>query len=189
MRSDSRGTSVKLLSVFRAQALWGALLGVLLGGWLSLGAQPGAAMEQLVYRPLDSLEGVLDSELVLFDAAQSFDGRGSLRIEAKGPLTVRLFETGDLDVENARLLYQAALRSKNLEGHAYLEMWCVFPGLGEYFSRALHAPIGGSTDWVQQETPFFLKPGENPQNVRLNLVVTGPGTIWIDDLRLLRQPL
>jgi hypothetical protein len=31
--------------------------------------------------------------------------------------------------------------------------------------------------------------GENPDNVKLNFVVNGTGTIWIDDIRLLKGPL
>jgi hypothetical protein len=38
-------------------------------------------------------------------------------------------------------------------------------------------------------TPFFLKKGENPENVKLNLVVDGVGTVWIDDIQLIRGPL
>jgi hypothetical protein len=37
-------------------------------------------------------------------------------------------------------------------------------------------------------TPFFLEAGQKPDLIRLNLVVNGTGTVWIDDIRLLRQP-
>ncbi len=148
-----------------------------------------SAVEQLAYFSVDSTEGLVDAGAVSLDAGQSADGKGSLRIDAAGPVTVALFQTGDLDVENARLVYQAMLRSEDLQGQAYLEMWCDFAELGSYFSRALHAPISGSTEWQSQETPFFLQAGQNPENVRLNLVITGPGTVWVDDIRLLRVPL
>lgn len=147
------------------------------------------AVEQLAFYPADSMESVVDQQHVSFDPEMSKDGKGALRIYATGPLTVHLYDTGDIDVENARITYQAALRSENLEGQAYLEMWCVFDAMGEYFSRALHAPIAGSTKWRLQETPFFLQVGQNPVNVRLNLVITGPGTVWVDEIRLLRMPL
>jgi hypothetical protein len=63
-------------------------------------------------------------------------------------------------------------------------MWCSVPGMGEFFSRALHAPISGSTEWVRQETPFFLESGQRAQTVKLNLVVAGKGKVWIDDVSL-----
>ena len=108
---------------------------------------------------------------------------------AAAPGQVALFETGDIDVENAPLIYQARLRAEGVKGKVYLEMLCRFPGKGEFFSRALHASLTGSSDWTQQETPFLLKSGENPENVMLNLVIEGTGTVWIDDIRLVKGPL
>lgn len=37
--------------------------------------------------------------------------------------------------------------------------------------------------------PFFLQKGENPDNVKLNLVIEGKGTVWIDDIHLYKGPL
>ncbi len=63
-----------------------------------------------------------------------------------------------------------------------------FPGKGEFFSRGLQNPISGTTGWVTEETPFFLKKGENPDNVKLNLVINGTGTVWIQDIKLIKAP-
>ncbi|MCH8120599.1 MAG: hypothetical protein IIC00_12845 [Planctomycetes bacterium] len=68
-------------------------------------------------------------------------------------------------------------------------MWCHFPGRGEYFSKGLMNPLTGTTDWTTEEIPFLLKKGQNPDNVKLNLVIDGKGTVWIDDIRLLKGPL
>ena len=139
--------------------------------------------------PLDNTEGLITQSGVSIDKQISSDGNGSLRIHAKEPTTIRLFETGDVDVERAWLIYQAKVRTENVEGQVYLEMWCHFPGKGEYFSRGLMTPLTGTTDWTTQETPFLLKKGQNPDNVKLNLVINGKGTAWIDDIRLLKGPL
>ncbi len=139
--------------------------------------------------PIDSLEGVMTQSGLEIDREVSSDGNGSLRIIASEPTLVRLFETGDVDVEDARLVYQARVRAKGLEGKAYLEMWCSFQGRGEFFSRGLEAPLNGNVDWTSLETPFFLQKGENPDNVKLNFVVEGKGTVWIDDIRLVKGPL
>jgi hypothetical protein len=146
-------------------------------------------VETLRQYPIDDLEGVLTKSGVALDTEISSDGKGSLRVSAQEPRQVPLFETGDIDVENARLIYQARLRTEAVEGKVYLEMWCVFPGKGEFFSRGLHSAQTGTTGWTTQETPFFLKKGENPDNVKLNLVVDGTGTVWIDDVRLVKGPL
>ena len=139
--------------------------------------------------PLDEMDGIIAQSGVQLDREISSDGNGSLRIDALKPTTIRLFETGDIDIENARLIYQARVRTENVEGQVYLEMWCHFAGTGDFFSKGLMTPLSGTTDWTTEETPFFLKAGENPDNVKLNLVINGKGTVWIDDIRLLKGPL
>jgi hypothetical protein len=155
---------------------------------LGCSSPPGQVVELKRY-PLDSLEGVITRSGVELDRQVSSDGRGSLRVVAARPTVVRLFETGGLNVEDARLIYQARVRVQDVTGKVYLEMWCHFPGRGEFFSRGLTSPLTGTTGWVSEETPFFLRPGERPDNVKLNLVIDGQGTAWIDDLRLLKGPL
>jgi hypothetical protein len=139
--------------------------------------------------PIDGLEGILTSDGVAFDKEVTKDGKGSLRITTTGPKTVRLYETGDMDIENAILFYKAQLKTKDFKGQVYLEMWCHFPEKGEFFSRAVHQPLIGTVDWTSQETLFYLKKGENPDNVRLNLVLDGSGTAWIDDIVLTKGKL
>jgi hypothetical protein len=138
---------------------------------------------------VDSTDGVIAGSLVAFDPKVSSDGHGSLRIQAKAPVVVRLFEVDDVQVDAATLIYEARVRAQDVNGSAYLEMWCVFPGQGEFFSRGLPPPIVGTMDWRTLSTPFFLKKGEKPAKIKLNLVIKGEGTVWIDDIRLLREPL
>jgi len=147
------------------------------------------AITELKSFPLDSTEGLITQSGLQIDKQISSDGNGSLRIEATESTTVRLFETGDIDIENARLIYQARLRTEDIEGQVYLEMWCHFAGVGDAFSRGLATPLTGTTEWTTEEIPFFLKKGENPDNVKLNLVIKGKGTVWIDDIQLLKGPL
>lgn len=133
---------------------------------------------------LDNLDGIITKSGVAMDKAISSDGNGALRLSATEPTVFRLLETGDIDVENATLIYQAKVRVENAKGPVYLEMWCHFPGKGDFFSRGLVNPLVGTTNWTTLETPFFLKKAENPDNVKLNLVLQGQGTAWIDDIRL-----
>lgn len=157
---------------------------------LSLGcSQEPAGVAELKHYPVDSLDNLISKSGVEIDKDISSDQNGSLRITTSKPTTVRLYETRDIDIENARLIYQAKLRTKDVEGQVYLEMWCNFKGKGEFFSRALQSPLSGSNEWTSQETQFFLKKGEKPDNVKLNLVINGKGTVWIDDIRLVKGSL
>jgi hypothetical protein len=152
-------------------------------------SKPSKQILELKRFPMDSMEGIITRSNVGIDKDISSDGNGSLKMTSTKPTVIRLFETGDIDVEKARLIYQARVRTENVEGKVYLEMWCHFPGKGEFFSRGLQTPLTGTTEWTTEETPFFLKKGENPDNVKLNLVINGKGTAWIDDIRLLKAPL
>lgn len=139
--------------------------------------------------PVDNLNEIITQSGVGIVKNVSSDGNGSLRIVAKEPTIVRLFEVDDIDVDDARLIYQARVRTKDVEGQVYLEMWCHFPGKGEFFSRGLDSPLTGTTNWVTLQIPFFLKKGEKPDYVKFNIVINGTGTVWIDDVRLLKAPL
>jgi hypothetical protein len=173
----------------RTKALYTVLKFILIFIVSSCSKQSGQVSE-IKTLPLDDLAGVTtQANGVQLDKAVSSDGKGSLKITANGPMVVRLFETGSIDYDNIRLIYQAKLRTEKMDGQVYLEMLCHFPGKGEFFSRGLENPLTGTMNWSIQEIPFFLKKGEKPDNVKLNLVINGKGTAWIDDVRLLKANL
>jgi len=109
--------------------------------------------------------------------------------DCKKEQTIRLFEIENPGVERCMVVYKAKLKTENLKDQAYLEMWCRFPGRGEFFSRGLEHAVTGSNDWASYETPFFLKKGEKPDLIKLNLVVKGSGKVWVKDVELLKSPL
>jgi hypothetical protein len=145
--------------------------------------------EKLKHFPLDSMDGILTKSGLTIDREISSDGRVSIKATALQSSVFRLFELNDIDVENSRLTYRARLRTEAVEGQVYLEMRLGFPGRGEYFSRSLDSALNGSVDWTTVETPFLLQKGQNPDYVKLNLVIDGRGTAWIDDASLLKGPL
>lgn len=110
-------------------------------------------------------------------------------VDSKEPQTIRLFEVEAPQAEQGLLTYRAKLKTEALAGRAFLEMWCRFPGRGEFFSKGLHHAVKGATDWASCETPFLLKKGEQPDLIKLNLVIEGRGKVWIKDVQLLRTPL
>jgi hypothetical protein len=141
--------------------------------------------EVLFHSPVASADEVLTKTGVAFDA-KSRDGNGAVVIDSTKPTTVRLFELSGLAFDTKQLIYRAQIRTEDVEGQVYLEMWCSLPGRGEFFSRALHAPLTGTTGWTTQETPFFFERGQVPSTVKLNVVVEGRGKVWVDDVVLAR---
>ena len=107
-------------------------------------------------------------------------------IDSSSAKTWRLFEVSDPNVAARRIIYRARIKTEEMGEGAYLEMWCRFPGSGEYFSRALNNVVTGTTDWISCQTPFLLKSGQRPDLIRLNLVTKGSGKVWIRDVELLR---
>ncbi|MEE4243585.1 MAG: hypothetical protein V2I36_19145 [Desulfopila sp.] len=121
------------------------------------------------------------------DVTVKTEGKGSVRITTLHPTTVCLGEVDDLDIENAKLVYQAKVKS-DLEGSAFLEMWA-FVGTGQYFSKGINDSVEGKSDWKSIQTPFLFQKGQNPKKVTLNLVINGKGTVWIDEVVLSKVPL
>jgi len=144
---------------------------------------------ELKHYPITQESRAISRDGLSFDQTVTSDGSGSFRMQTDKPATFRLFETGDIDVENARLIYRARVRTEGIQGIAYLEMWCQLPGKGEFFSRSLQSPLTGTNDWSTVETPFFLEKGQNPSNIKLNFVIEGKGTAWLDDIHLFKAPL
>lgn len=115
--------------------------------------------------------------------------QGGWRIDATEKQTIRLFEVESPAVEQCLLTYRAELKAEGLKGRAFLEMWCRLPGQGEFFSKGVHQAVSGTTSWGRYEIPFYLKTGQKPDLIKLNLAVEGAGTVWLRNIELLKTPL
>lgn len=109
-------------------------------------------------------------------------------IDAKEGQTIRLFELQNPDAEQCLITYRATMKTEGLAGRAFLEMWCRLPGRGEFFSKGLNQAITGTTDWAFYEIPFYLKKGQRPDLIKLNLVIEGRGKVSMKDVQLLKTP-
>jgi len=116
---------------------------------------------------------------------------GGWRIERTNPGPAPLFEVPQPNgLERAIITYRARMKSENLTGKAYLEMWVRVPGQGEFFSRGLAQPLTGSSGWASYEIPFLLdQAGVRADLVKMNVAFEGSGTVWIKDVELLKAPL
>lgn len=146
-----------------------------------LGPLMGAAAD----RKTETLKRFSSSDRTISKDLKSTEDHAWLT-DCHKPQVIRLFELADPGVDHCVVIYRAKIKSEALDGQAYLEMWCRFAGKGEFFSRGLMHPISGSNDWASHETPFFLKKGEKPDLIKLNLVVKGTGKVWIKDVELLK---
>lgn len=139
---------------------------------------------ELKFFPIKDLNGIVTQAGIVLDDSVSADANSSIKIEATKPVVINLFNVNDVRVDDTQLIYQAKVKSENLKGQAYLEMWCVFKNKGEYFSRGFDSIITGTTDWKDLRTVFNLRKNEMPDAIKLNVVVDGIGTVWVDDIHL-----
>jgi hypothetical protein len=115
---------------------------------------------------------------------------GAWRIDARAEeQAMQLFEVENPAVEQCLLTYRAELKAEGLQGRAFLEMWCRMPGRGEFFSKVYQQAVSGTVDWARYEIPFYLKEGQKRDLIKLNVVVEGPGTVWLRNVELLKTPL
>ena len=121
------------------------------------------------------------------DTQVKAEGKGSIKITTRWPTTICLGEVSSLDIENAKLVYKAKVKS-DLDGTAFLEMWAHVGG-GQYFSKGMNDVVTQKTDWKTIQTPFLFQKGQRPDKVTLNLVINGRGTVWIVDIVLSKEAL
>jgi len=138
--------------------------------------------------PTEAMRTFGSSDRTIAESGVSVDGN-AWRIEAREAGLVPLFEVTEPGVENCVVTYRAELKSADVEGGAYLEMWCRVPGRGEFFSKGLDRKAKGTTGWSSHEVQFRLKEGERPDLLRLELAFEGSGTVWIRNVELLRTLL
>ena len=153
-------------------------------GWLTswLRAPQPAGPPQML-RSFDSSDPTIAGDSI------ALDGDAWRILGGAEPRTFRLFEVREPGVEHCMLTYRAQLRTEGVARRAYLEMWCRLPGRGEFFSKGFHQAAQGTNAWAEYEIPFYLKQGQKPDLIKLDLTLEGVGTVWIKDVQLLQTPL
>jgi hypothetical protein len=124
---------------------------------------------------------------VRLDKSATVDGNGAISVRAYDSGTYELVDAGDVDVEEAQLVFRAKMKTRKVEGAVFLEIACDVPGFGRSTIQGLQYSLSGTRHWTDVEARFPLRKGENPSNVRLNLVFDGQGKAWVDDIRLYRE--
>lgn len=153
------------------------------------GGSAGAPVE-IAHYPL-SADAVPAGADAVFDRDVSQDGGGSLRVETGGEGgRLRLYRIDDVDAIDGTLLFTGFLKSQELRGTAFFELWCHPVEGNPAFVRGLPRRVAGTSDWKPQELSFSQPAAcRRPAFVELNVVIQGAGTVWIDNLRLWDLPV
>ena len=114
---------------------------------------------------------------------------GELRVHSEGAGSIRLFEVPMSDREQCMITYRFTMRTEDVSGGVYPELWCRIPGRGEFFSKGLNQKVRGTNDWSSFEVPFYLRKGQRPDLIKLNVAFEGSGKVRVKDMELLVTPL
>lgn len=147
------------------------------------------AQEALTFIAEEKCEAIpAVSSFLHVDQQQKVEGSSSLRIDAKAPCRIPVAAFAGLDFDEFTLVTQAKIRTELESGSVVLETLIKAKG-GFYFSRALDKPLSGKNDWNDIQTFFHFKKGEKPEEIFVNLMVEGSGSVWIDAIKLQRKKL
>jgi hypothetical protein len=146
--------------------------------WIKqLFSPPKPAGPPRIIKQFNGSESILSKDVVVTD-------QGNWLIDSDKTQTFRLFEVEITDLDNCMLKYRADLKSEDIQERCYLEMWCRIPNRGEFFSKGFQTALQGNNDWATYETPFYLKSGQKPDLVKLNIIIEGSGKVWIRNVEL-----
>jgi len=125
------------------------------------------------------------------DHEVSRDGNGSLRIDATKSQLVDLYRIwgNEEDLSFRQLVYEADVRTENVDGDVFLVMQAGMTSVpsGEMSVIGRDVTIAGTTDWTRLQAVAGNPGGSRLLETRLQLHIGGPGTVWIDDVRLINR--
>jgi hypothetical protein len=127
------------------------------------------------------------------DRAVSSDGNGSLRIDATREHLVNLYRVWgeEEDLSFRQLVYEADVRTEGVEGDVFLVMQAGItsaPG-GSMPVVGQESAIRGTNDWTTLHAAAGNAGGAHLLETKLQLHIGGPGTVWIDDVKLINRKI
>lgn len=112
-----------------------------------------------------------------------------LIVQAAAATTLNLFDVPLQNLDQCKLTWRFRLSTDGLSSPVHAELWCRIPGKGRFFSRGLDQKVKGSVADKLIEIPFLLEAGQHADQLNLNLVFSGPGTVRLKDLEILTAPV
>ncbi len=107
------------------------------------------------------------------------------------PRSVTVLVLNQPRVTSSRYALRGQVRSEQMEGTGYLEMWSFLTGGGRYFSRTLAgsgplASLTGTSAWRPFLLPFDANEQGRPERLIVNVVFAGRGTVFLSPLELVQ---
>lgn len=112
----------------------------------------------------------------------SYDGDGSIKLEANEPVEVTLFEAGPFEFGERVIQFYTTLRAENVGSQVIVRASYGEPGNVIYYGDTVVEPGSRSFDWIINVNEIELFNQEvTPQKFRVSVEFDG-GTVWIDNI-------
>lgn len=144
--------------------------------------------KQIDFISCDDTERILSSDLVTVDKASAAEGAGCLKMVVDQPTTLSLAEF-KFPGEGAKYTVQFKMRVKDFLGDAYGQMNVNYASGGKQEIKNYQNAIGATSDWVPMELSWVVQKGQKVDSLTLYAILGGSGTVWVDEIRLIRAPL
>lgn len=146
---------------------------------------PNQTIETITSQTCDTLDQVTTK--VSVDNTTTSDG--SFKIEAPQGTVLTMAEQKGIKVPAGGTLWcRAHMKSESVVGKAYLEIHMETDRGAQYFSRDIPQRLYGTMDWHEVVVPIKIARDDRLSKVLVNVVVEGPGTLWIKGIRLAHEP-
>ncbi len=136
----------------------------------------------------DTLDGVLTEGSAVVDTQDPAEGTGSLKIAAAQPVTLPLFEI-KLPGDGAKFTLQYKMKVKDFSGDAYGTMEVNYASGGKQSLNNYQSALGATSVWQQRELIYTVQRGQKVSSIVFSVILNGSGTVWVDDVHLIRAPL
>lgn len=145
--------------------------------------------------PVDILKGweIISPDVLGLRISRNIDER-AVTVETKWPTTICVtpVDLKDKHYDLTTLTFSAEMKSSDLTGAAFLEMWLHVPGMakGYIVSRGYDRTLQKSSPavWSKFETSFTMSKNQVPDQAILNLVINGKGTVWLRNVKFTHKP-
>lgn len=144
--------------------------------------------KQIDFFSCDDTERIVSSDLVTIDAGSASEGAGCLKMVVEQPTTVPLVEV-KFPGEGAKYTIQFKMRVKDFLGDAYGQMNVNYASGGKQEVKNYQNAIGATSDWIPMELSWVVQKGQKVDSLTLYAVLGGSGTVWVDEIRVIRAPL
>lgn len=136
----------------------------------------------------DTTDRFLSPEAASLDTSGTAEGTGCFKFVVAEPATHPLFEV-KFPGEGAKFTFQFKMRVSDFLGDAYGLMAVHYASGGKQEIKNYDRALGATSDWVPMELSWTVQKGQKVDSLILSAALNGTGTVWVDDVHLIKTPL